>query len=193
MQDRGATDGAPGSFTRAGPAPLTPGQRRAGMIAAALLVVAGLFTLKGFLPALAWAAIFAIALWPWHRRLEQRWPAHGEALAALFVAGVLVVFVVPLTLVTVPLVEDAHGAMAWVAHARQAGVPPPPVLATLPFGDRIVPLWQRELGQPGSISALASHAMQGGLVTTGRAVGAQAVHRLVLLGFMLLALSLIHI
>uniref|UniRef100_UPI0015759833 AI-2E family transporter n=1 Tax=Sphingomonas bacterium TaxID=1895847 RepID=UPI0015759833 len=53
---------------------------------------------------------------------------------------------------------------------------------------RLAPLWQREIGQPGGISALASHAMQGGLLATGRAVGAQAVHRLVLLGFMLLSL-----
>lgn len=179
---------APGTFVRTGADHRSRGQRRAGLLAALALAAAGTFTLKGFLPALAWAAIFAIALWPWHRRLARRWPGHPEKLAGLFVLAVLLVFVIPLTLVTVPLVADAHGMMAWVARARQTGVPPPPVLATLPFGDRLVPLWQRELGQPGGISAIAGHAMQGGLLATARAAGAQAVHRLVLLGFMLLSL-----
>ncbi|MGI4730616.1 MAG: AI-2E family transporter [Janthinobacterium lividum] len=178
----------PGSFTRGTGVAMSPVQLRTSTVAAILLVLAGVFTLKGFLPALAWAVVFAIGLWPLYQRLERRWPGHPERLAGLFVLGVLLVFVIPLTLVTVPLVSDAHDMVAWVAKARAQGVPPPPVLATLPFGDRIVPVWQRELGQPGSISALASHAMQGGLLTTGRAVGAEAVHRLVLLGFMLLTL-----
>ena len=188
-QDDAAGEAAgPGTYTRHEPAVLSPRQRRAGTIAALLLLAAGVFTLKDFLPALAWAGIFAIALWPWHQRLQRRWPGHPDRLAGLFVLGVLIVFVVPLTLVTVPILSDAHGAMVWIAKARQDGVPPPPALATLPFGDRLVPVWQRELGRPGGLSALASHAMQGGLVATARAVGAQAVHRLVLLGFMLLAL-----
>ncbi len=189
MQKPGPSDVAtPGTFTRSGPSAMSQVQLRTSTVAAIILVLAGVFTLKGFLPALAWAAIFAIGLWPWHQRLQQRWPGHPERLAALFVLGVLLVFVIPLTLVTVPLVADAHDAVAWVAKARQEGIAPPPVLATLPFGSKIVPLWQRELGQPGGISVLAGHAMQGGLLATGRAVGAEAVHRLVLLGFMLLAL-----
>jgi predicted PurR-regulated permease PerM len=37
------------------------------------------------------------------------------------------------------------------------------------------------------MSQLAGHALRGGALTTGRAIGLQVVHRTVLLGFMLLA------
>ena len=40
---------------------------------AATLVLLALWTLQGFLPALVWAAIFAIALWPLYARAERRW------------------------------------------------------------------------------------------------------------------------
>ena len=135
MQEQEGTEAAsPGSFTRNGPAALSRSQLRTSTVAALALVAAGVFTLKGFLPALAWAVIFAIAIWPWHQRLQRRWPGHPELLASLFVLGVLVVFVVPLVLVTVPLVSDAHAAMRWVARARETGVAPPPALAGLPLG-----------------------------------------------------------
>ena len=164
-------------------------QMRASIVAAAILFGAGVYTLREFLPALAWALIFAIGIWPTFAKLSARWPRHRhELLPMLVILVVLVVFVVPLVMIAVPLVSDARAATIWIGQARQTGIAPPPFLASLPFGAKLVPLWQKELGEPGQISLLASRAMQGGLVTTGRAIGAQAVHRIVLLGFMLLAL-----
>ncbi len=171
------------------PAPSSPSQRRASVAAVLILLAAGVFTLKGFLPALIWAAIFAIAMWPSFDRLATRFPRHRhELLPAAAVLGVLLVFVVPVLMVALPLITDAHAASDWVAHARQYGVAPPPILSSLPFGDRLVPLWQRNLGEPGEISALPARIMQGGLIETARGVGAEALHRVVLLAFMLLAL-----
>jgi predicted PurR-regulated permease PerM len=179
---------APGTFRRAGPAGTAPTQRRAGLVAALLLVLAGLFTLKGFLPALAWAAVFGIALQPWRQRLARRWPGRPALVSALFVLGVLLLFVIPVALVTAPLVQDAQAATQWFAQAQGSGVPAPAALASLPFGDRITAWWARELGQPGGVSAMASHAIGGGLLATGRAIGAAAARRLVLFAFTLLAL-----
>ena len=183
-------DPAPaGTFERA-PVPVaTARQGRAGLVAVVLLLAAGLFTLKGFLPALAWAAIFAIALWPWFERMASRFPKRRhDALPLTFVAGVLMLFVVPLAMIAVPLIGDAHAAGAWLAEARIYGVPPPAFLGSLPFGDRLVPLWQSELGQPGSIAAIETHTMHGHSFETVRLIGAKALHRLVLAGFMLLTL-----
>lgn len=163
--------------------------RRAGLGAVALLVVAGLYTLRGFLPALVWALIFAIGLWPLFDRLARRWPRHREdLLPASFAIGVLLLFVVPLVIVAVPLVSEVHDATAWLARARFDGVAPPPALASLPYGPRLVDWWQHNIGEPGQISAIGNHALHGGLGRTSRAVVEQALHRLVLLFFMLLAL-----
>lgn len=164
-------------------------QTRACVIAALLLLLAGLFTLKEFLPALAWAVVFAIGLWPMFQRLAHRWPRHRRGLLPVgVVVVVLLVFVLPIAIIAVPLTVEVRAAMGWLEEVRQSGVPPPHFLASLPFGDRLVPLWQNELGQPGQLSKLAGHAANGGLAEAGRHLGAELVHRLVLFGFMLLAL-----
>lgn len=164
-------------------------QRRAGLAAVLVLIAGGLYTLRGFLPALIWAVIFAIALWPSFHRLAGRFPEHRRGLVPFaIVLAVLLLFVVPLVMVALPLLGDVHSATAWIETARRSGIAPPPLLATLPSGPRLIAWWRHNLGQPGQASVLASHLMHGSLIATGRAVAAQALHRLVLLLFTLVAL-----
>ena len=182
----------PGTWTRSRDVSMGPPQVRASVGAALLLVLAGLWTLHEFLPALVWALVLAIGVWPLFDRAARRWPRHRKGLLPAAVVGaVLLVFVVPVTLVALPLARDAHGLAAWVQQARQSGVPAPPLLGRLPYGERLTALWQTNLGHPGAISEIASRTLQGGLLRTGRRFGSEALHRLVLLGFMLLSLFLL--
>ena len=181
--------GRPGTFVRDDDVAMSRPQVRAGLVALGLLVVAGLFTLKGFLPALVWAVVFAIGLWPLFQRAARRYPRHRhEGLPLLFVGAVVLVFVVPLLMVAVPLAEDAHAVTQWAEHARQSGIPAPAILQELPRGGQLTALWQQKLGSPGQVSQLTSRAMGTGTMRVSREVGAEALHRLVLLGFMLLTL-----
>src|SRR5579871_405260 len=136
-----------GTHQRNAPTAMSPAQRKASVIAALLLLVAGVFTLKGFLPALVWAAIFAIGLWPLREYLYARWPAHRRTLLPMALTlATLLIFVIPLTLIVVPLIHDAHAAGAWLAQARESGIPAPPALASLPFGAKLIELWQSSIG-----------------------------------------------
>ena len=171
---------------------MSPAQVRASLVAAAALAVAALYTLHEFLPSLVWAVVFAVGVWPLFERGARRWPQHKRTLLpAAVVAAVLLVFVVPVTLVALPLARDTHALAAWVQNVRQFGLPPPQILAHMPYGDRLTGLWQANLGQPGQISDLTSRTLQGGLVGVGRRFAQEAAHRLVLLGFMLLALFML--
>jgi predicted PurR-regulated permease PerM len=168
---------------------MTAPQRRTSLVAALLLIAGGVLTLRDFLPALVWAVIFAVAIWPSFERAARRWPRHRRGLLpALYVALVLLGFVVPLALVAVPLIHDARTVAAWLAGVQRTGVGTPAWLGHLPFADTLVPLWQQQLGQPGQLSVLAGHATQGGMLRLARIVGGQAIHRAMLLGFMLLTL-----
>ncbi len=179
----------PGTWTRDGGVAMSRSQIRASLAAATILFVAGLLTLKDFLPALGWAVIFAIALWPWYVRLTTRWPQHARGWIPLAMVGaVLLAFVVPLLIIAVPLVEDAHAAGQWVQQAAQSGIPAPAFLGQLPFGDRLVPLWQQQLAQPGALQALAHRAARGDGSDMGRRIAGNLIHRVMLAGFMLLAL-----
>jgi predicted PurR-regulated permease PerM len=179
-----------GTWLRSGGSEMSPGQKRASLIAALLLILAALFTLREFLPALAWTVVFAIALWPLFHRLGQRWPSHRRALLpALFVAGVVVIFVLPVVVIAVPLASDAHAAAQWVQQVRQNGIAPPAFLMRLPHGAQLTSLWDDELGEPAQISVLTKGAIShGGGAKVAGFIGRQTVHRLVLFGFMLLGL-----
>ncbi len=171
-------------------APMSRAQVTASVTAAILLTLLGLETLREFIPALVWAAIFAIAIWPLYRKTTRRWPhrAGGHLLPALFTLVVALVFILPLALVIVPLASDAHDVVQWFDTARTNGVPPPPFLHRLPFASHLVPLWQQDLGDPGGASKLFGRISHGGALSMSSHVGSQVLHRLVLFGFTLLTL-----
>ena len=187
--DAAAEDAAPGTFTRTAREPMSPAQARTSLAAAALLLLGAILTLRDFLPALIWALIFAIALWPHYDRVAQRWPRHRKALLpAAATLIVLLGFVIPLVLIAIPLIHDAHNAVDWLASVQRSGVGTPAWLYHMPFSNSLVALWQQQLGQPGQLSVLAGHTVQGGVLGIARAIGGQAIHRSMLLGFMLISL-----
>ena len=181
----------PGTWTAPPIRQPSRGQTIAGGVAIALLALAGLWTLRLFLPALGWAVIFAISLWPSFERCCARWPRGRRlALPGGFTLLILLVFVIPLVMVTVAVLHDSAGIQHWVTQAREQGLPPPSFLQQLPFGPHIVGWWQSTLSLPGGISHLAPHAAQGSgsPFGTGERIARELLHRLLLVSFMLLVL-----
>jgi predicted PurR-regulated permease PerM len=168
--------------------------RRQGYARGALalgLLLLGLFTLQDFLPALVWAVIFAIALWPLYQRSRDRMGRRGQAvLPLIFTLCVALIFVVPVGIVGVQLAREGQAATEWVRAARQNGVPEPDALHRLPWGEPAVSAWwQANLAKPGGAQALLGRVGQGGRVTTlGRTVGRAVTRRLTVFAFTLITL-----
>ncbi len=154
------------------------------------LVLLGLYTLWGFLPALAWAAVFAVALWPFYCRVLARAGSHRSTLvSAAFTLGVALVFVVPVVLVGLQIGQEAHAASEWVGNAQEKGIPEPQALQKLPVGQaQVGAWWQQNLADPGQARVLLERVSHGRAGSTGRLVGEQVARRLTLFGFMLLTL-----
>src|SRR3978361_1020143 len=78
-------------------------QQAAKFVLALLLTLLALWTLHRYLPALIWAPILAIAVWPLYQRTVHRWPPgkHNVLLPALFTAALGLMFIVPLVMVAV--------------------------------------------------------------------------------------------
>ncbi len=170
---------------------MTPAQRAAmGALALALLLL-GLYTIGTFLPALAWAAVFAIALWPLYRRTQDR-PAlgrHTTLLPAAFTLAVALVFIVPVGLVGLQLAREAHQATEWARNAQEHGIPEPDALHKIPLGQaQIGAWWQQNLADPGQARAMLERTTHGRAGNIGREVGAQVTRRLTLFAFTLLTL-----
>ena len=168
----------------------TPSQRAALGVLVLCLVLLGFYTLWGFLPALAWAAVFAVALWPLYRRVLARTGAGRATLvSAAFTLGVALVFVVPVVLVGVQIAREAQAASEWVRTAQEKGIPEPDALQELPVGQaQVGAWWQQNLADPGAARALLQRVSHGRAGSAGREVGEQVARRLTQFAFMLLTL-----
>ena len=161
-----------------------------GALALALLLL-GLYTLREFLGALAWASIFAIALWPLYRRAIARFGTgrHNIILPFVFTLGVALIFVVPVGLVGLQLAKQAQSASDWLHDAQANGITEPALIQKLPFDHtQIDDWWQNTLGNPGGAQKLVRQTAGGHVAHVSRMVGEALVHRVTDFVFTLLTL-----
>jgi predicted PurR-regulated permease PerM len=161
-----------------------------GALALALLLL-GLLTLRSFLSALAWAAIFAIALWPLYSRVLRRFGTgrHNVLMPAVFTLGVALIFVVPVGLVGIQLARQAQSASDWLRDAQANGITEPDIIQRLPFNHaEIDAWWQDNLGNPGGARKLVQRTTGGHVAHVSRLVGEALVHRISDFVFTLVAL-----
>ena len=171
------------------PSVIRPQRIARGALSLGLLVL-GLYTLQEFLPALVWALIFAIALWPLYRRCRTN-PGvrpHDTLLPLVFTLAVALVFIIPLVLTGIQLARESHAALDWVKNAQENGIPEPGFLRQLPYGEPAISAWWHDnLAEPGSAKALLGRLVQG-RSGMGRNAGEQVIRRLTLFAFTLVTL-----
>jgi predicted PurR-regulated permease PerM len=166
-------------------------QQAAKGVLALCLVALGIYTLQGFLGALAWSGIFAIALWPVYCKAKARFGTdrHNLLLPSLFTLGVALLFIGPVTLVGIQIASEAHAVTDWLRDVQQNGIPEPEILTHLPFGQSQVDgWWQANLADPGSAKELVQRATQGHVGDISRLIAEQVVRRLTNFVFTLVTL-----
>lgn len=166
------------------------GHKLARILLAIGLTLLGLYVLQGFVRALLWAGILAIATWPLYKSVQLRFPRrHDVLLPLLFTLGTTLVFLVPLAIIVIQLGDEARQATAWVVGAREHGVPVPDWLGHLPvYREQAIAWWTDNLAQPESARALIGRLDRTELLHMGRVFGAQLVRRAVLFGFAVVTL-----
>ncbi len=173
--------------------PRNPSQRLARTILALLLIGLGLFVLSGFLRALVWAGILAIATWPLYTRVRLRMPhAHPVLLPLLFTLGSTLIVLVPLILMGFQVAHEARVVAGLVRDARADGLPLPETLAHLPaFQDQVATWWQANLTDPAGARALLGR-IDTELLAISRSLGARVLHSVVLFVFTLVTLFFLY-
>jgi predicted PurR-regulated permease PerM len=172
------------------------GRRWASAALYAALLLVAFWTAREFVPAIAWAAVIAISVWPMLQWLEQRRPFRNRPvlLALVLTSLISIVFVVPLLMLAAQGIAEADSARQWVVGIMRTGIPVPDLIGHLPFGAvQIASWWQHNLAIPLSSSPLASliaaHGMHGAqAISVTGALGARAAHAVITLGFLLMAL-----
>ena len=151
----------------------------------------GLYLLSNYLRALVWAVVLAIALWPLYERARLRVSARlrGEALPILFAALVGLVFLLPFVVLVVEAARELLEIIDYSKQVEQAGLPVPAFVAHLPFASQAVgDWWMAHLAHAGWAKDAMHQVDTGSNRALGRDIGQDAIHRVVLFGFALLAL-----
>ncbi|HWB49833.1 MAG TPA: AI-2E family transporter [Stellaceae bacterium] len=172
-------------------APEPPSQFRAGLVLAAGFVIIGLWILHDFLPALAWAAVLAIALWPLYQRLLQLLPEGKARIAAplLLTAAIAVLFVAPLVMLGIAIARETHFFIGLVISARHSGLAVPGWITDLPVvGPSIADWWHTNLSDPIMAEALFGRLTPRMIAESAREYGGEIAHRVVIFLFTLLTL-----
>lgn len=172
--------------------PATPYLQAAARIMLSLALLGlGLFLLAGFLRALVWALVLAIALWPLLARLRASFPkTHGGAiLPALVTALVALAILFPILLLGIEAAREAQTIIAYTKAAEQNGIPVPDFVARLPYGAQAVSAWwNANLAHAGWARDALEHLDTASNRELTRNLGAGLIHRIVLFLTCLLAL-----
>jgi len=121
------------------------------------LVATSFWILRPFLPALIWATMVVVATWPMMRAVQRRLWNQSLLATAVMTVAMLLVFVIPLVLAIVTIVDHMDVITGWVKslHTRTFDVPPEWV-EKIPFaGTRIGDAW-REQAATGELGARLS-------------------------------------
>src|SRR5215470_11794494 len=153
-----------------------------------LLVLAAIWILRRFLPALAWAGVLAFATWPireWLIRKGIR-PPVTAILLALFVA---LLIVGPLILIAVQLAREASVVVQTVRELGEVGLGTPEWVPQIPFiGIYVAAWWGDHLGDPEAAKELLGQAESLDILHWTRSLGSEAVGRSITLAFTILTL-----
>jgi predicted PurR-regulated permease PerM len=158
------------------------------------LVLLALWIIRAFLPAVGWACVIAIALWPVFRKIESHswFTGRTTLVAAILTLAIALLVVLPVAIGIGQASHEAHDLLAWFKNVQENGIAVPDFVQRLPFGSQqATAWWQANLTQP----LRESPAMKGlhgqAVVTFGRHFGERAARILVVFGFMLVTLFVI--
>jgi predicted PurR-regulated permease PerM len=162
---------------------------RLGQLALILgLLAIGIWILWNFLPALAWAAVVAIALWPVFERIRRRWRNRTVA-ATIMTILIGLGLIVPLIILGIELGRTAVAAAQWLRTAEREGAPAPDWLPQLPLiGSYLTDWWSSNLSEPRAAAEALGRIDRNMLFEWTRVVGVQVARRLTILVFTFLTL-----
>jgi predicted PurR-regulated permease PerM len=165
-----------------------PALRRGQLALISALLALGIWIIWDFLPALAWAVVVAIAIWPLFE-LSQLHHWNRTAAAAIFTLLIGVIVIVPLTVLGFEIGHEAVVTVQWIRAAEREGIQAPDWLARLPLmGSSVTDWWQSNLSEPLAAANLLGRIDRNWLIEWTRVLGLQLVRRFTILLFTFLTL-----
>jgi predicted PurR-regulated permease PerM len=173
------------------PLPLHAGARLTARVTLALaFVVAAIWTASDFLPALVWAAILAVTIWPLYETFASRISNEPSGITAFaFTLLVALVVFTPMALAIHQIAQQSDVLAGWITQSRDNGIKVPEWIARLPIAADALQLWWRDnLADPKSATAWLQSMNADKASDFVKTFGGQLLHRLFMFFVALIAL-----
>ncbi len=160
------------------------------MVFALVIVALSLWTAAGFLAALIWATILAIALWPLYAAFATRVTSGPSGWAAfVFTCFVAVILFTPMSLAIYQVAQQSGDIADWLKKARENGIEVPDWIARLPIAAEIAQQWWRaNLSDPQAANGWLKAISADSASDLFNTLGGQLLHRMFMLFFSLVSL-----
>ncbi len=157
------------------------------------LLASAVWLLHGFVPALLWAAVIAIATWPLRQLLAGKTKGSDTGVAAMMTLLVAALLFFPIGYALFHATKEASTVAHWILDARKTGIAAPEWLSAIPmFGGSAANWWQANLSDPAALSSLIGHTDSAAVAEYARSLGTQAAHRVITLLFTLVTLYFLY-
>ncbi len=155
------------------------------------ILAAALWLMHGFIPALLWAVVIAIATWPLRVKLAGK--LNSVAVAAIMTGGVALLLFFPIVYALFHAVLDLGRLTSWIQLVQQTGIAVPEWLHTIPqIGAQAVKWWQANLTNPVDLGVFLGHADNDLIKSFAQTLGVQLAHRLATLIFTVVTLFFLY-
>lgn len=157
------------------------------------LLVSAAWLLHGFIPALLWAVVIAIATWPLRLLLAGKTKGSDTGVATVMTSLVAALLFFPIGYALFHAAVEANTVAHWMLGAQKTGVAAPEWLPGIPMlGGSAAGWWKANLSDPAALSSLIGHVDSTAVAEYARRFGTQLVHRLITLMFTIITLFFIY-
>ncbi len=157
------------------------------------LLASAAWLLHGFVPALLWAVVIAIATWPLRLLLAGKTKGSDTGVAAMMTSLVAALFFFPIGYALFHAAIETSTVAHWILEARKTGIAAPEWLSAIPmFGGSAASWWKANLSDPAALSGLIGHTDSAAVAEYAQTLGAQAAHRAITLIFTLITLYFLY-
>jgi predicted PurR-regulated permease PerM len=157
------------------------------------ILASAVWLMHGFIPAMLWAVVIAIATWPLRIKVAQKTGFNNMGVAVVMTASVAVLLFFPIGYALILAASDLGALASWIIDIQKTGIAIPDWVHLIPkVGDQVSTWWLTNLTDPSGLSVFLGSADNSWIREFAQNLGTQAAHRLVTLVFTIVTLFFLY-
>ena len=154
---------------------------------------AAAWLVHGFIPALLWAVVIAIATWPLRVKIAKKTKLTDAGVASIMTIAIAALLFFPIVYALIFAAMDLGALTSWIMEVQKTGIAVPEWLHTIPkVGDQAVSWWAANMADSAGLSVFLGSADNTWVKNFAQILGAQAAHRLITLIFTIVTLFFLY-